>query len=89
MSRPARGWEAPATALTSKAGASIRCPCLSGLKSGQKMKKDLLLVIIAASLAFTTAATTSVRAGNGDVAAGLLGGFAAGTIIGAAVVAPR
>jgi hypothetical protein len=33
--------------------------------------------------------TTTVRAGGGDVAAGLIGGLAAGTIIGAAVAGPR
>jgi hypothetical protein len=32
---------------------------------------------------------TPVRAGGGDVAAGVIGGLAAGTIIGAAVAGPR
>jgi len=51
------------------------------------MKRFLLLLV--ATLALTSAATTPVRAGGGDVAAGLIGGLAAGTIIGAAVTAPR
>jgi hypothetical protein len=42
-----------------------------------------------ASLAFCSAGTTPVRAGGGDVAAGVIGGLAAGTIIGAAVAGPR
>ena len=44
---------------------------------------------LAAFLALTSAATTPVHAGGGDVAAGLVGGLAAGTIIGAAVAGPR
>ena len=43
---------------------------------------------LAAFLALTSAATTPVHAGGGDVAAGLVGGLAAGTIIGAAVAGP-
>ena len=53
------------------------------------MKKFFLMAAIITSLAITSAATTPVRAGGGDVAAGLIGGLAAGTIIGAAVTAPR
>jgi len=48
-----------------------------------------LLLPTAVTLALTCAATTPVHAGGGDVAAGLIGGLAAGTIIGAAVVGPR
>jgi hypothetical protein len=47
------------------------------------------LVVVALLLAFTTAGITPVRAGGGDVAAGVIGGLAAGTIIGAAVAGPR
>jgi hypothetical protein len=39
-------------------------------------------------LALAGTAATPVRAGGSDVAAGLIGGLAAGTIIGAAVTAP-
>jgi len=39
--------------------------------------------------ALTNAATGLAHAGGGDVAAGLIGGLAAGTIIGAAVAGPR
>jgi hypothetical protein len=48
-----------------------------------------LLPPTAVTLALTCAVTTPVRAGGGDVAAGLIGGLAAGTIIGAAVAGPR
>ena len=54
----------------------------------QRMKKLLLLLAVVA-LANAGVAATPVRAGGGDVAAGLIGGLAAGTIIGAAVTAPR
>ena len=47
------------------------------------------LVVVALLLAFTTAGIAPVRAGGGDVAAGVIGGLAAGTIIGAAVAGPR
>ena len=54
---------------------------------GQKMK---IVAATVAALAFSSAATTPVRAGDGGgVAAGLIGGLAAGTIIGAAVAGPR
>ncbi len=46
-------------------------------------------VVLALLLAFTAAGITPVRAGGGDVAAGVIGGLAAGTIIGAAVAGPR
>jgi len=51
------------------------------------MKRFFVVTVLVASLA--CAAMTPVRAGGGDVAAGLLGGLAAGTIIGAAVAGPR
>jgi hypothetical protein len=47
------------------------------------------LVVVALLLAFTTGGVTPVLAGGGDVAAGVIGGLAAGTIIGAAVAGPR
>ena len=52
------------------------------------MKRFLLLPALV-MLALTGTATTPVRAGGSDVAAGLIGGLAAGTIIGAAATAPR
>src|SRR5262249_56205009 len=52
------------------------------------MKRFLLLPALV-MLALTGTATTPVRAGGSDVAAGLIGGLAAGTIIGAAGTAPR
>jgi hypothetical protein len=51
--------------------------------------KRFLLLPAAVLLALTGASTVPVQAGGGDVAAGLIGGLAAGTIIGAAVTAPR
>jgi hypothetical protein len=45
--------------------------------------KRLLLVTIAATSLATGATATPARAGGGDVAAGIIGGLAAGTIIGA------
>ena len=52
------------------------------------MKRLFVAPVVLASLAFANAATPA-RAGGGDVAAGLIGGFAAGTIVGAAVTGPR
>ncbi len=43
----------------------------------------------ALALSLSTAAVSPAHAGDGGVAAGLLGGLAAGTIIGATVAAPR
>jgi hypothetical protein len=54
--------------------------------SGEAMKRFTLIAVV---LALASAATTPVRAGGGDVAAGLLGGLAAGTIIGVAAAGPR
>jgi hypothetical protein len=51
--------------------------------------KRLLFLPALVMLAFAGTAATPVRAGGSDVAAGLIGGLAAGTIIGAAVTAPR
>jgi hypothetical protein len=56
--------------------------------TGHKMKRFFLLPA-AVMLGLTSASTVPVQAGGGDVAAGLIGGLAAGTIIGAAVTAPR
>jgi len=52
------------------------------------MKGLFLAPALMGSLALTTA-TSPARAGGGDVAAGLVGGLAAGAIIGAAVAGPR
>jgi hypothetical protein len=49
------------------------------------MKNASLMTAVAVS---ALAAFTPAHAGNGDVAAGLLGGFAAGAIVGS-VLAPR
>jgi len=51
------------------------------------MKRYSLAAILAVPLVLASAAGTPARAGGGDVAAGLIGGLAAGTIIGAAVAA--
>jgi hypothetical protein len=56
--------------------------------TGHNMKRFLFLPALV-MLALTGTATTPVRAGGSDVAAGLIGGLAAGTIIGAVVTAPR
>jgi hypothetical protein len=68
----------------------IRAMVVSGdtRATGDKMKRFLLLPA-AVMLGLTSASTVPVQAGGGDVAAGLIGGLAAGTIIGAAVTAPR
>jgi hypothetical protein len=54
-----------------------------------RMKRFLWVPALVALPAFTSAATTPVRAGGGDLAAGVIGGLAAGTIIRAAVAGPR
>jgi hypothetical protein len=56
---------------------------------GRAMKRLFLVALAGASLELATAVTTPVHAGGSDVAAGLIGGLAAGTIIGAAVAGPR
>jgi hypothetical protein len=53
------------------------------------MKRFFLAAAVAALLQYANAATTPAHAGGGDVAAGLVGGLAAGTIIGPAVADPR
>jgi hypothetical protein len=53
------------------------------------MKRLSIVPAVVASLAFSSVASTPVRAGGGDVAAGVIGGLAAGTIIGAAVAGPH
>jgi hypothetical protein len=52
--------------------------------------KKLVTIVTATAIAGSALSATSIEAsaGGGDVAAGLLGGFAAGAIIGSAV-APR
>src|SRR5262249_2118103 len=57
--------------------------------TGLQMKRLLLPSTLIASLALINAAISPAQAGGGDVAAGLVGGLAAGTIIGAAVAGPR
>jgi hypothetical protein len=56
---------------------------------GRTMKKLFLVALAGAALELATAVSTPARAGGSDVAAGLIGGLAAGTIIGAAVAGPR
>jgi hypothetical protein len=51
-----------------------------------KMQK---LVVVALLLAFSAAGITPVRAGGGDLGAGLVAGVVTGTIIGATVAGPR
>jgi hypothetical protein len=53
------------------------------------MKTFLIAPALLTSLALTDAATSPARAGGGDLGAGLIGGLAVGTIIGAAATAPR
>jgi hypothetical protein len=53
------------------------------------MKKLFLVALAGAALELATAVSTPARAGGSDVATGLIGGLAAGTIIGAAVAGPR
>ena len=53
------------------------------------MKRFFLVAAVVVSLPFANVATMPARAGGGDVAAGLIGGLAAGTIVGAAVAGPR
>jgi hypothetical protein len=56
---------------------------------GRAMKRVFLVALAGAPLELATAVTTPVHAGGSDVAAGLIGGLAAGTIIGAAVAVYR
>jgi hypothetical protein len=53
------------------------------------MKTFLVAPALVTFLALTGAATLPARAGGGDLGAGLIGGLAVGTIIGAAATAPR
>lgn len=53
------------------------------------MTRLSIVSAVTASLALSVSVTTPVRAGGGDVAAGIIGGLAAGTIVGAAVAGPR
>jgi hypothetical protein len=62
---------------------------LGNIRATDQNMTRFLLLPTAVTLALTCAATTPVRAGGGDVAAGVIGGLAAGTIIGAAVAGPR
>ena len=68
----------------------VRATLLQGLFAdrGEAMKRFFLMAAIVTSLAISCAATTPVRAGGGDLGAGLIGGLAVGTIIGAAATAP-
>src|SRR5256885_12860546 len=58
-----------------------------GLSRRATMKNAIAGLVTAFSMT-ALAAATPARAGSGDVAAGLIGGFAAGAIIGSAL-APR
>ncbi len=51
--------------------------------------RQSLAVSLAALTVFSGLITTPATAGGGDVAAGLLGGLAVGTIVGSAVAQPR
>jgi hypothetical protein len=53
------------------------------------MRRLFLVALAGALLELAPAVTTPARAGGSDVAAGLIGGLAAGTIIGATVAGPR
>jgi hypothetical protein len=53
------------------------------------MKRLFFAAVAVPLLAFASDAAKPAYAGGGDVAAGLIGGLAAGTIIGAAVARPR
>jgi hypothetical protein len=54
------------------------------------MTKSLVAMTLAGALAIgATFTSTETRAGDGQVAAGIVGGLAVGTILGAAVAAPR
>ena len=55
-----------------------------GISSRQSLAASL-----AALTVFSGLSTTPATAGGGDVAAGLLGGLAVGTIVGSAVAQPR
>ncbi len=51
--------------------------------------RQWLAIGLAAVTAFSGLITTPAMAGGGDVAAGVLGGLAVGTIVGSAVAQPR
>ncbi len=51
--------------------------------------RQSLAVSVAAATAFSGLITTPATAGGGDVAAGLLGGFAVGALVGSAAAQPR
>lgn len=53
------------------------------------MRKSCVALLISASLLVTGIAATPAYAGGGDVAAGLFGGLAVGTLLGVAVSEPR
>jgi len=49
--------------------------------------KNAIARLVTASSIFVVAAANPAQAGSGDVAAGLIGGFAAGAIVGLAMIA--
>jgi hypothetical protein len=51
--------------------------------------RQSLAISLAALTVFSGLVTTPATAGGGDVAAGVLGGLAVGTIVGSAVAQPR
>jgi hypothetical protein len=56
---------------------------------GHKMTRLSIVSAVTVSLALSSSISTPVQAGGGDVAAGIIGGLAAGTIVGAAVAGPH
>jgi len=58
------------------------------IRRGRKMRKLLIGLLITGSLCLTCAPRSAI-AGSGEVAAGVVGGLAVGTLFGAAVASPR
>src|ERR671936_3217509 len=62
----------------------------SRLGRNKKMRRPLTVLASAALIvALTPATSISARADNGRIAAGVVGGLAVGTLLGAAATAPR
>lgn len=53
------------------------------------MRRSLRFLIVGVSLSLTTISTLPAHAGDGEVAAGIIGGLAAGTLFGAAIARPH
>jgi hypothetical protein len=86
---PPDGTPGKLTAFTQVVGASFTVARPQPDGRGSEMKTFLLAPMLVTCLALTGAATLPARAGGGDLGAGLIGGLAVGTIIGAAATAPR